>query len=76
MDFVSDQLFDERRLRVLVIIDNYVRESLALEASPRIRGLDVATTFEQITRRHGFPKRIKVGNGPEFISKDLDRWAS
>jgi putative transposase len=58
-----------------VIIDNCTRECLALEASPRIRGLDVATTLEQITRRHGFPKRIKVDNGPEFISKDLDRWA-
>ena len=33
MDFVSDQLFDDRRVRVLVIIENYTRECLALEAS-------------------------------------------
>ena len=26
-------------------------------------------------RKEGFPKRIKVDNGPECISKDLDRWA-
>lgn len=75
MDFVSDQLFDDRRLRVLVIIENYTRECLALDANPRIRGIDVVTTLEHITREHGFPKRIKVDNGPEFISKDLDRWA-
>jgi putative transposase len=75
MDFVSDQLFDDRRLRVLVIIENYTRECLALDASARIRGIDVVTTLERITREHGFPKRIKVDNGPEFISKDLDRWA-
>ena len=75
MDFVSDQLFDGRRLRVLVIVDNHTRESLALEARQRIRGLDVATVLERITRTHGVPKRIKVDNGPEFISKDLDRWA-
>jgi putative transposase len=75
MDFVSDQLFDGRRLRVLVIVENYIRECLALDASPRIRGIDVVTTLERITREQGFPKRIKVDNGPEFISKDLDRWA-
>jgi hypothetical protein len=75
MHFVSDQLFDDRRLRVLVIIENYTRECLALDASARIRGIDVATTLERITAQHGFPKRIKVDNGPEFISKDLDRWA-
>ena len=75
MDFVSDQLFDDRRLRVLVIVENYSRVCLALDASARIRGIDVVTTLERITREHGFPKRIKVDNGPEFISKDLDRWA-
>lgn len=75
MDFVSDQLFDDRRLRVLVIVENFSRECLALDASPRIRGIDVVTTLERISREHGFPKRIKVDNGPEFISKDLDRWA-
>jgi len=43
--------------------------------SQRIRGIDVVTTLERITRVQGFPKRIQVDNGPEFISKDLDRWA-
>ena len=75
MDFVSDQLFDDRRLRVLVIIENYTRECLALEVNAKIRGMDVVTTLERITREHGYPKRIKVDNGPEFISKDVDRWA-
>ena len=75
MDFVSDQLFDNRKLRVLVVVENFTRECLALDASARIHGIDVVTTLERITRVHGFPKRIKVDNGPEFISKDLDRWA-
>lgn len=75
MDFVSDQLFDDRRLRVLVVIENYTRECLVLDASARIRGIDVVAALEHITGKQGFPKRIKVDNGPEFISKDLDRWA-
>ena len=64
-----------RRLRVLVIVENYTRECLALHASSKIFGIDVVTTLERITQTHGFPKRIKVDNGPEFISQDLDRWA-
>ena len=75
MDFVSDQLFDGRRVRVLVIVDNHTRESLALEVSQRIRGIDVVGVLERISKEHGFTKRIQVDNGPEFISKDLDRWA-
>jgi putative transposase len=75
IDFVSDQLFDNRRLRVLVVIENYTRECLVLDANARIRGIDVVAALERITPAQGFPKRIKVDNGPEFISKDLDRWA-
>ena len=75
MDFVSDQLFDGRRVRVLVIVDNHTRECLALEANKKIQGMDVVTALEWITETQGMPKRIKVDNGPEFISKDLDRWA-
>jgi putative transposase len=75
MDFVSDQLFDGRRLRVLTLVDNHTRESLALHVGQRIRGIDVVTVLERITKQHGHPKRIQVDNGPEFVSKDLDRWA-
>lgn len=75
MDFVSDQLFDSRKIRVLAIVDNHTRESLALMPSQSIRGLDVVMSLERITKVKGMPKRIKVDNGPEFISKELDRWA-
>ena len=36
MDFVSDQLFDNRRLRILVIIENFTRECLALDAKMKL----------------------------------------
>ena len=75
MDFVSDQPYDGRRIRVLTIVDNHTRESLALQVGQRIRGIDVVAVLEQITQKHGLPKAIQVGNGPEFISKDLDRRA-
>ena len=39
------------------------------------KGSDVVETLEQVTRAYGMPKEVRVDNGPEFISKDLDLWA-
>jgi len=75
MDFVSDQLFDGRRLRVRALVDNCTREALALHAAPRIRGIHVVQVLEQVAKIHGLPGSIQVDNGPEFISKDVDLWA-
>lgn len=75
MDFVADQLFDGHRLRILTIVDNFTRESPAIEVKRRFKGIDVADVLEATTKRYGRPKSIKVDNGPEFISKELDLWA-
>lgn len=37
MDFVSDSLFDGRRLRALTIVDNFTRESLAITVDQGIK---------------------------------------
>ena len=75
MDFMSDQLFDGRRIRLLTIVDNHTRESLAIHVSQRIRGIEVVEVLEKVVKEHGKPKTIRVDNGPEFISKDVDLWA-
>ncbi len=75
MDFVSDQLFDGQRIRVLTLVDNHTRESLALHIASRVRGRDVVQVLERVADKHGLPQTIRVDNGPEFISKDLDLWA-
>ena len=75
MDFVSDELYDGRRIRVLTLVDNHTRESLCLHVDQRIRGMEVVKQLERVTARRGFPKVIRVDNGPEFISKAVDMWA-
>jgi len=75
MDFMSDQLFDGHRIRLLTIVDNHTRESLAIHVSQRIRGCEVVQVLEGVVKEHGKPQRIQVDNGPEFISKDVDLWA-
>ena len=75
MDFLSDQLFDGRKIRVLSIVDNFTRVSPAIDVRLSYRGADVVATLERIASAYGRPKRIRVDNGPEFISKELDLWA-
>jgi putative transposase len=76
MDFVADALFDGRRFRALTIVDNYSRECLEIEVGQSLKGEDVVRLMERMKLTRGdVPRRIKVDNGSEFISKALDKWA-
>ena len=75
MDFVADALFDGRKLRALTVVDNYTRESLAIDVGQSLKGEDVVATLTRITSTRGLPATIKVDNGSEFISKAMDKWA-
>jgi transposase InsO family protein len=53
MDFLSDQLFDGRKIRVLSIIDNFSRVSPALDVRMSYPGSDVVQTLERVAATHG-----------------------
>jgi putative transposase len=72
MDFMSDQLYQGQRFRILTLVDNFSRESLLLRAGQRFRGDNVVKAVEAVTAERGLPRTIRVDNGPEFISKSLD----
>jgi len=63
MDFMSDQLYDGRRIRLLTIVDNHTRESLAIHVGQRIRGIDVVRVLEAVRGEHALPRVIRVDNG-------------
>lgn len=75
MDFLSDQLFDGSKIRILAIVDAFSKVSPAIDVRRRYKGSDVVNTLERVTAIYGMPQTIRVDNGPEFISKDLDLWA-
>ena len=75
MDFVHDQLFDGHKIRILTIVDTFTRLSPAIEVRQSFRGSDVVETLERAGGEIGYPQTIRVDNGPEFISKELDLWA-
>ena len=75
MDFMSEQLFNGRRIRILTIVDAFTRISPAIDVRYSYRGSDVVDTLERVTEELGTPKTIRVDQGPEFVSKALDLWA-
>jgi putative transposase len=75
MDFVCDSFFNGKRFRSLTIVDDFTRECLAILVEKSIKGKEVAELLGFLKTIKGLPQRIRVDNGPEFISKDLDKWA-
>lgn len=75
MDFMQDALSSGRKFRTLNIIDEFNREVLAIEIDFSLPALRVIRVLERISEHRGYPKQIRVDNGPEFISKALSKWA-
>ena len=75
MDFVADNLFDGRKLRMLTVLDCYTRESLAIHVGQSLKGEDVVQVLKAIVSARGKPATIKTDNGSEFVGKIMDKWA-
>jgi len=74
IDFMSDKLSDGRTIRILNIIDDFNRESVAIEADTSLPSLRVIRTLARAINERGRPGCIRTDNGPEFISHKLQQW--
>jgi len=80
-DFVSDRTEDGRQLRLLLVVDEYTRECLALEVARSFTSQDVLGVLQYLFAVRGRPEHIRsrptlrVGaRGPEFVAKAVRRW--
>ena len=73
-DFVSAMTHDGRGLRMLVLIDEYTRECLAIRVARRLSSYEVIETLADVMLRRGIPEHIRSDNGPEFVAKELRKW--
>lgn len=74
MDFVSDQLSNGRRFRVLNVIDDYSREMVGQLTDVSIGGRQVARFLNQLIEQRSRPDQIVCDNGPEFTCKAMFFW--
>ncbi len=74
IDFMSDSLWDGRKVRLLNVIDDFNHEVLAIETDTSLPTLRVIRCLQEVAQRRVLPKMIRVDNGPEFISSKLDTW--
>jgi len=73
-DFMSDQTEDGRKLKLLTVLDEFTRESPAIEVGRSIRAQDVISVLEYLFMVRGVPKFIRSDNGPEFIADSIKKW--
>ena len=74
IDFMSDTLVDGRRFRLFNVLDDFNRESLAIEVDTSMPSMRVIRVLNRIITKRGKPANIRSDNGPEFISHLLQQW--
>ncbi len=74
MDFVSDQLSNGRRFRVLNVKDDYSKELIGQLTAYSISGQQVARFLDQLIDQRAAPDQITCDNGTEFTCKAMFFW--
>ena len=72
---MSDSLFCGRRFRTFNVVDDFNREVLAIEIDLNLPAPRVIRVLERVVAWRGYPKKLRMDNGPEFISLALADWA-
>lgn len=75
LDFVSDALWNGRRIRLLAIVDDFSRECLKIAVDTSMGGHRVVRELNQLIFERGTPEEIISDNGTEFTSNAVLAWA-
>lgn len=69
--FMSDQLANGRRLRILNVVDDYSRRCVGQIVDTSISGARLARRLDELGEQQPLPKTLVCDNGPELTSKAL-----
>jgi len=61
-------------LRILVVIDEFTRECLAIEVSRSFTARGVIMTLHYLFALRREPEHLRSDNGPEFVAKEIQAW--
>jgi putative transposase len=69
-DIVISRTHDGRALRILTVMDEYSRESLAIKVGRKLTSHDVIEQLADLFIMKGIPEHIRSDNGPEGMASD------
>src|SRR5688572_16497691 len=72
---MADALWSGRRFRTFNVNDDFNRESMKIEIDSSLPSTRVIRALDELIEVRGAPKRLRLDNGPEFISDALKQWA-
>lgn len=75
MDFLSDRLENSVQFRTFNVIDDCNRELLGIDIGTGLPSARVTRYLDGLTSWHGYPRKVRVDNGPEFTSAEFVQWA-
>ena len=75
IDFMSDQLANGRRFRVLNVVDDFSRECVLQVVDFSISGVRLARELDQLGQKRRLPRTIVCDNGPELTCKAMFFWS-
>ena len=73
-DFVADRTEKGRCLRLLTVLDEFTRESLAIEVGHSLNSGDVIQVLDWLFLLRGHPEHLRSDNGPELIAHAVQKW--
>jgi putative transposase len=76
LDFMTETLYDGRRIRLLTIMDEGNREGLEIAMGVSLPSRRVVRVLNELVAVHGRPTNVRVDNGPEFTAQPFVEWCA
>lgn len=73
-DFVHDETSDGRKLKILVVVDEFTRVCLRIEVGRSMTAKTVVRVLAELVQIHGEPRAIRSDNGSEFTAGAVKEW--
>ena len=73
-DFVFDRCANGQQIKLLTVVDEYTRESLAIRVATSIKSRAVVEVLSRLIAERGAPIYLRSDNGSEFVAARLKAW--
>jgi putative transposase len=73
-DFLEEQAQNGKRIRILVLIDEYTREFLSFQVDRSFTSEKVLSLLDWSFQIYGTPQNLRSDNGPEFVARKVQTW--